>query len=164
MEPSIQQPDGYVPKRDSGITLVESLVCVTLTVFGFVGITSLQLANERSQIVATEEAIVRNALRNQAERIRGTPFDEIIDAYQSLTFSVSELGATGLVTIFTDETESSAEAAAFGLPRDLDGDGTASDTDISSHYMLLPIRIQITVPSGSGSNVFSLHMLLSSEG
>ena len=157
-------PRTHDPTWDSGISTVEVLISAVLLTFAFAGMATLIMSNERSQVAASNEAIVRNALRNQAERIRGAPFEDILATYQSLHFSVTGLEeASGNVTIFTDETEVSDETAPLGFPRDLDGDGSATNPNISTSYMLLPIRLRVTWAERSDQIQSELYLLLSPE-
>lgn len=66
------------------------------------------------------------SIRYLSETIRGTPFSEIANTFQGYSFTLAEVGVTGSVQVFVDETDASVEAQELGLPRDLDGDG-ASD-------------------------------------
>ncbi len=163
MERPAQLPDSHEPISTAGFSLIEILIAITLLTFAFLGMATLVMSNERSQVYAAEEAVIRNALRNQAERIRGTPFEDILSSYQGFTFAVNGVSGAGIVTIFTDETEDSDDTAALGFPRDLNGDGSASDTDVTTDYMLLAVRLRVTWQGASGTTVSDFHFLLSSE-
>lgn len=85
-----------------------------------------------------------HSFRSMSEKIRGTPFDEIPLRYQGYQFTVDDIDATGIVTIFLNEADGSPDAQELGLPMDLNGDGAASTPDVSSSYLLLPIKIEIS--------------------
>ncbi len=49
---------------------------------------------------------------------------------------------------------------AFGLPRDLDGDGGLDSLDHSGDYRLLPLRVRLEWNAASGSQVLEVATLL----
>ena len=137
---------------------------LTVLTFGFMGLGALLIANERSNELTAEEAITTNALRSVAERMRSTPFEDVANTYRDFVFTVDGLDqGLGLVTVLEDETDSSADAVALGLPRDLDGDGVASNVSVSASYMLLPVKIEVAWVGRDGSQTRTLYLLLASE-
>ncbi|MFN0059989.1 MAG: hypothetical protein ACKVX7_16140 [Planctomycetota bacterium] len=131
-------------RGNTGFTIVEVLIGSVLVITGFVGLAGLQISNERSHANAVVNAHVNSGFRLLAERIRGAPFGDTAGLYQGAVFSVPGLtGATGTATIFLDETLDTAESNMLGLPRDLDGDGAATNPDVSANYMLLPIKLEL---------------------
>lgn len=127
----------------SAFTLLEVMAATVLVTIGFVGLTALQVSNERSYEESEEVSLVASGFRSMAERIRATPFERIVATYQGTSFVIDTVDAQGTVTIFADETEDTAESNALGLPRDLDGDGFATNTDVTNSAALLPIRLQL---------------------
>jgi len=99
-----------------------------------------------------------------AETLRASPFDQTASKYANYSFSVQGVtNGTGTVTTFVDEMDNSADAQILGLPRDLDGDGVATKTNVTSGYELLPIRIGITWTGRDGQETKNLYILLADE-
>ena len=132
------------PQRSAGFTLVETMTAVALMTIGLMGVALSVVANARAYDSSVENTVAIQSLRQVAEAIRGAPFGDVVKHYQGLTFESPEIQGEVRVRIFLDETDSSPEAAALGLPRDLDGDGAATTTDISGSYLLLPIHIELS--------------------
>lgn len=149
--------------RCAGITIVEVVVGIVLFTITLVGLGSMLVSNRQSQEMAAEEALVSHSFRRMVETIRSTPFSEIASTYQGFSFTVPEIEATGTVQLFLNETGGSADAAKLGLPRDLDGDGLPTSTDVSASYELLPVKIQISWTSFYGPQNRDLYLLLTRE-
>ena len=49
------------------------------------------------------------------------------------------------------------------MPRDLDGDGSASSSDVTANYILLPVRVDVTWPDRFGDQTRTLYTFLSEE-
>ncbi len=154
---------GCETRRTEGITLVEVVIGIVLFTIGLLGLGAVLVSNQRSQEMAAEEAVVSHSFRNMLETLRSTPYTEIATTYQDFAFTVGEIGARGTVRLFLNETDTSPEAANLGLPRDLDGDGAATRTDVTGGYALLPVRITISWSSFSGPQSRSLYALLARE-
>ena len=67
------------------------------------------------------------------------------------------------MAVFTNETANTGDAARLGLPRDLDGDGAISNTNVTANYTLLPIKVEVTWAGMRGSRSESMYFLLSEE-
>ena len=139
------------------------MVGILFLTVAFMGFSTLLISNERSHEQASQEAMVSNQFRSIAETIRSNAFNSIATNYQGFTFSIDELTGTGNVLVFVDETETTPEGQQLGLPRDLDGDGLATNPDVSASYTLLPIRIQATWTNSDGPQIRDLYMFLSQE-
>lgn len=147
----------------AGFTLVEILTAVVLLTLAFLGLAAGFLANARAYASTRDEILVSHGFRQVVETIRSAPFGDIAATYQGLTFDVPEIGGTGTVRTFVDETEISDDAATLGLPRDLDGDGVALTPDVTGSYVLLPLRIRIAWTSSDGYREKDLYLLLARE-
>ncbi len=103
------------------------------------------------------DAFVR-ALRDAARAASEDPAlwaGEILAAYGPDGSPGNELPITGLdpwegsdhiatVTIITDETTTDSELGCnLGMPRDLDGDGLASNSDVTNNASLLPAIVDV---------------------
>ena len=146
-----------------GFTLVEVMISLALLATGFLGLAAFYVAGARSYDMTHEDTVVLHALRQVAEKMRGAPFASVSTLYQGYTFAVDGIQGTGSVTIYMNETDTSTDAQALGLPRDLDGDGMATHTNVSGGYLLLPAKISVTWQNPRGPQVRSLYLLLAQE-
>ena len=147
----------------SGFTLFELTIGMVFLMIAFLGFTSLLIMNTQSQETSAREALVTNALRNMAETMRSTPFSDIATTYQGFSFSISGTNATGTVQVFVDETDNSPAATELGLPRDLDGDGAATNANVTGSYMLLPVTIEVAWTDRAGSQTRDHYLFLSND-
>ncbi len=143
----------------AGVTLIDVMFGLVILSTSMLGLCSLYVANEKTSEAAVQEALITNSLRNMAETMRSTPFSDIASTYQGYTFYDIGMNATGAVTIYMDEEDTSPDAQALGFPRDLDGDGVANKT-VTTGYFLLPVKIDVTFP---GSQTQSLYFFLSQD-
>ena len=150
-------------ERLSGFSLVECLTGAALIVIGFLGLASGFVSNAKAYSRVREDVSVIHTLRQIGETIRGAPFGQIAVTYQGFTFQIPDIGGTGTVKIFVDETDASPDAVALGLPRDLDGDGSATTTNVSNRYFLLPIKIGVSWVGREGPETRALYMMLAQE-
>ena len=150
-------------RREQGFALLEVMVAIMVMLVALLGLSSLLVWNSRSQETVEQEAIVTNVLRSVAERVRGAPFTACAATYQDFAFGIDELDGDGTITVFLDETDNSSDALSLGLPRDLDGDGAASNTDVSGSYALLPVKISVSWPGRDRTETQDLYLLLSQD-
>src|SRR5690606_4526398 len=118
-------------RRSSGFTLVEIAASLAFIAVSLGGLSTLFLYTTRSADEARQRSLLTHRLRFMSETIRATPFADIAVTWQGQKFDIPELGAEANVTVFVNEIASSEEAKRLGFPRDLDGDGGASNTDVS---------------------------------
>jgi Tfp pilus assembly protein PilV len=149
--------------RQGGFSLIEAVTAMAVMTVGFAGLASGFVSNSQAYDRARENAFVIQTLRQMAESIRGTPFGEIPITWQGWQFQVAEIGATGTVKVFVDETDTSADAAMLDLPRDLDGDGSATTTNVTNKHLLLPIKITLSWTSRDGPETRALYTMLAQE-
>jgi type IV pilus assembly protein PilV len=154
---------GALPIASGGFTLLEVAVALSLLTVGLLGFASLFVVNARTYERVSEDILALHSLREVAETIRGAPFGAAAKNYQSYAFTIDDIKATGKVTIFTDETDASADAKVLGLPRDLDGDGKAVTTNISASYYLLPVKVEASWTNAEGPQSQALYLMLSQE-
>ncbi len=147
----------------AGFSLLEVLAGLVFVTIGLLGFTALLVSSEKSSEVAAQEFLVASTLSDVAETIRSTPFRDIAANYQNFSINISEIDGTGTVTLILDETDSSRNAQAFGLPRDLDGDGMATQINVAATYGLLPVKVEITWSDSRGTQTRSLRFFLSQD-
>jgi hypothetical protein len=141
---------------ESGLTLIEVLLAMVVFIGGgvafFTGIattTSIR-ADCADRFKATE------AVLGIAEEISATPIDAVVGVWgeggtPGNTFSIPGLDEgegedavlAGRIRIVTNETLSDEEIGmALGMPRDLDGDGMPTSTDVSTTALILPVIVE----------------------
>ncbi len=156
-------PHHYSGDRLAGFTLLEMMLALSVLSISLLGFGAFFVLNARSADDVTENALVIQSFRELAERIRGGPFRDIAATYQGFPVTIPKINATGTVTVFLNETDSSADAAMLGLPRDLDGDGLATNVNILADYLLLPVKIEFSWTGAQGPRQESMYFLLAQE-
>lgn len=146
--------------RDAGFTLVEVMAATVLMTGGLIGLGLVFVSSQRSQDLSMEEAVVSHAFRRTVEQMRGEAFADVATLYTGYQFTLNQINGSGTVTVLVDET---ATVPELGLPRDLDGDGSASSSDVTASYVLLPVRVDIAWPDGFGNQTRTLYTFLSEE-
>lgn len=147
-----------------GFTLAETALAMVILLVALLSMSAATLRMHTLRRQNRERVMATNAMRSIGERIRavaeeslGDPTtwsQNVVAALQpggeiGDVFNVGELrpvrGAqsVGSVTVVVDETSTDAALGIeMGLPRDLDGDGIASNTDVSASARLLPIIVE----------------------
>ena len=149
--------------RSQGFSLLEVLIGVIFAATALLGLGGAFISNQRAHETCLDQTLVTHAFRHVAETIRATPFEEAVK-YHGHTFTIDELKARGRVTMFFDETDSSEDAKKLGFPRDLNGDGAATNVDVSASYTLIPIKIELEWDTIRGLETTSLYTFFSFEG
>jgi hypothetical protein len=145
-----------------GVTLIEGLVSLAIFLVIFLLTFYALDRTVRLSQFARERETAASALARQFETLSGLDTRTIYPMYGpggsiGPEFEVEGLspcpGETkcGHITFFVDETDTSEEARALGLPMDLDGDGEASTYDVSDSYMILPIKITVCWQNPEGN-------------
>lgn len=153
------------PAHRSGFTLLEVLITVAVLMVGLLAMSSTSVvvnslrrsASDRARAHAAVQAISQDLL-SVARASSEDPAlwaGEILAAYGPEGSPGNELPITGLdpwegsdhvatVTIITDETTTDGELGCnLGMPRDLDSDGFASNSDVTNNASLLPAIVDI---------------------
>ncbi len=160
------------PAGRGGFTLLEVLITVAVLMVGLLAMTSTSVvvnslrrsASDRSRAHAAVQAISQDLL--SVARVSSEDpalwAGQILQAYGPDGSPGNELPITGLdpwtgsdhiatVTIITDETVTdSAIGTDIGMPRDLDGDGLASNSDVTGNASLLPAIVDVRWRHGGG--------------
>ena len=160
---TVYVPTTENPSAEAGFSLVELMISLVVFMVALGGLAVQYTATVR----ATNENLIlfqsNREIQAVAETLRGADFSSILTMYPDGVIPMADFDGTCTVDFYTDETEDTPEANEFGLPRDLDGDGVISNTDVSSEYYLLPARVELTFHSGVGATTYILNMILANE-
>ena len=156
-------PPFATARRASGFTLLEVMVALSVLMVALLGFGSLLVVNARSYDIASEGTVAVHVLRQTAEKMRSAAFDDIVNSFLGYSFVVTDINAVCTVTLFLNETDTSPDAQKLGLPRDLDGDGQASTTNVSASYRLLPAKISVAWTNQRGAQSEELYLLFAQE-
>ena len=151
---------------------MEIALAMTVLLVSLLSISATTLGSHTLRRQNRERVLALNAVRAMSERIHSTSYTASLDdgtwASQLVatygpdgtfgnTFDAPELNRVdpdtpvGTITLILDETATDAELdVELGLPRDLDGDGLTTNTDVSDRARILPILLEITWEGVSG--------------
>ena len=164
--------------RRSGFTLIEVSLAMTVLLVAMLATTATTLRAHSLRRTNRERVQAQNAVRGAAERLQSLAARAVDDpagwsttVINSVaangdvapTFDVPELTAqanqatVGTITLVTDETRTDAALGCqLGMPRDLDGDGLATNTNVSGTALLIPVVVRARW-SGSRGNQAITH-------
>ena len=143
-----------------GFTLVEVAVAVIVLLVGLMALSASAVRVQGLARAARERMAAQNALRAKAEEIRSISRAGLSDplgwglhvtnALAALpTFAVEGLtpvegqSTVGSVRLITNETQDDATLGVeLGMPRDLDGDGLATNGAVAGSARLLPVVLE----------------------
>jgi Tfp pilus assembly protein PilV len=160
-------------RASRGYTLVELALAMTMLMVALMSISAATLRTHSLRRHSRERTLANTVLRTTAERIHSLSYrtvesnpagwaQDVLAAYGpggsiGNTFDVIGLnpvtagGQVGRIEILTDETASDAALGVeLGLPRDLNGDLDASDTDVSGDARILPVVLSVNYSGASG--------------
>jgi hypothetical protein len=141
----------HVRRRRRASTLLEVAVGAALVAFALVAaIDSVESVGQMNEFHAQERRALEVA-ESKLAYLRALPFANVLPTIAACTtlsqFSVPELparrkpGSQGALTVYTDETVVPPE---LGGPMDLNGNGAATDTNVTADAQILPVRVTIT--------------------
>lgn len=161
----------------SGFTLIEVLVTASVLLIGLMAMTSTSVVVNSLRRSASDQQIAQGALQAVVEDLHAiareaddTPanwMNEILAVYgpggnPGDRFDVEGLEAwegnpsVATITLVADETTTDvALGAAAGMPRDLDGDGVATNADVTSNASLLPAIVRLQWRGSAGQQQLS---------
>ena len=147
---------------NAGFSLLEMVNGLSVLSIALLGLGVLLVANERARENTALEVQVTHLLRNVAESVRSVTFADTADQFDNYYFTDTESGATGLVQVFRNEMDTSADAQILGFPRDLDGNDLADNVSVTN-YNLLPVKIEVDFVTADGTQTRELYLILSNE-
>jgi prepilin-type N-terminal cleavage/methylation domain-containing protein len=156
----------------SGFTMLELSLALTILVVALVATTASNVRMNTLRRSNRDRIVAHNGVRTIVESVQAIAQAGVTDpngfgnhvvtalsagGTLGTTFDVTELtpqqGEThvGTITVITDETSTDAALGAeLGMPRDLNGDGDALDTNVTAASRLLPVVITLRWHSQSG--------------
>lgn len=159
-------PLGPRARIRSGFTLIELAIATSILMIGLVAVVSATSKMHSLRKLTRERVLAQNAMRSVAERIHARSYGlsnshpddwvpQLVGAYgpggsvgdqfdvRGLT-AVTGSPSIGTIQILTDETVDDDDIGyELGLPRDLNGDGDTSDTDVTPDARILPIVLEV---------------------
>ena len=151
-----------------GMTLVEIMIAMSVLAVGIMSVMSALISITSLENANHEELVAINIARQKLAEIQTAPFGAVFSLYgpgsSGGTFTVSQLqNGTGKIIFPVNANGKLDETivdANLGMPQDLNGNGTSSDTDVSGSYILLPVRIQLQWSSPAGARELKLNTML----
>lgn len=157
-----------------GFTMLELSLALTILVVALVATTASNVRLNTLRRSNRERVVAHNAVRTILESVQAIAQAGVADpngfgnhvvtalsagGTLGTTFDVAELtpqaGEThvGTIRVVTDETtDDTTLGTELGLPRDLNGDGDAFDTNVTATSRLLPVVITLRWRSQSGEH------------
>lgn len=154
-----------VARAGGAFTLLELAIATSILMIGIVSVLSATSRMHSLRIANHERTLAQNAARSMSERMHasahgfsadpGTWAEQLFATFGpggsfGDTFSVEGLTlvegdeSVGTLLIGRDETDTDTELQAqLGMPRDLNGDGDANDTDVRAGARLLPVVLTL---------------------
>lgn len=156
------------PTTTMAFTLLEMTVGVGIVAVGALAVTSTALAGERIDAETRDLSAARSAIERTCDEVRTASRAAAVERAtwsRSLVEALADRGAPSVahlvpwpgadevlaVTCVVDETFDPREAfgrdvdavtaASLGLPRDLDGDGAATNRDVTDTALALPVLV-----------------------
>lgn len=160
-----QRGHGRARSARGGFTLAEMALAMTILMVALMSISAATLRSHSLRRQNRDRVLAQNEIRSFSERMHALSIAEsddpaswasAIDAafgeegtigtvfdVQGLTPVAPDEGA-GFILVVTDETLTDEDVGAeLGMPRDLNGDGDALDTDVTDDARLLPVVISV---------------------
>lgn len=164
----------------AGFTLMETALATTVMMVALMTASAATLRMHSLRQQNRERVVAQNALRSVVEQVHAVSAraraeaDEVtswaelmVEAFAGggdigTTFTVPELTPRaddmpiGSIAVFTDETATDAVIGFdLGMPRDLNGDNAANDTDVTDDARILPVMVTVTWLGVTGTNTMT---------
>ncbi len=174
--------------KRSGFTLTELALSMTVMLIALMSTSAAKVRASALQRQNREQAVAVSLVRSVAERLRAEServsqlADPNIPALSWSALLAAELqpggalgdefgtplltpqsadGQVGRIELVTSELASDADLdVAIGMPRDLDGDGLATNSDVTLNARVLPVIITVAWRSQSGDHTLRHPVLL----
>jgi len=156
-----------------GFTLIELTIAMSMLMIAMVSAASTTMRMHSLRKQNRDRIVVQNAMRSMGERIQAQSYRASFldpDTWSAKMLATYGAGGTvgstfevdllnepgpgvlpGSIRIVTDETATDAALGMeLGMPRDLNGDGDALDTDVTGTACILPVTLDIQWRSARG--------------
>lgn len=171
--------------RNRGLTLFELLVSITVLLVALIGLVSVMYYTTRLNTVNRENLAALRAAERQIETLRSIKIEEIVPRYNNTKsddlgtgenpgpyFDVEGLKPVGSARVgrisFPGDGVRLLENVndpAWGMPRDLNGNGTIDTVDVSGPDLkLLPVMVEITWTGVQGQRTLTYRHLIMKPG
>lgn len=155
-------------RRAAGFTMLETMIALFVAAVALMGLLSAISSIMRLTDSNHQQITAVNIARQKLSDLQNASFQTVFAAYGPSSdrnkSTVKDLEGGTCKYIFPansagklDETVVDAE---LGMPQDLNGDGDAADTDVSTSYKVLPVRVQITWDTPNGTREVKLNTML----
>jgi Tfp pilus assembly protein PilV len=159
-------------RREAGFTVLEAAVSMGVLAVSLLSLWGTVVYCSRSNVAAEQKKRAMNAAQAKLEELKAFPFSTLISEFgpsgsTGNKFPVLQLDddqtvAEGQITFYVNETDTASDSV-MGLPMDLNGDGDTLDTDVSTGYQLLPVKVSITWAGALGQQTIELRTILRKE-
>jgi prepilin-type N-terminal cleavage/methylation domain-containing protein len=158
--------------RAAGFSMVEVMLAIVVLAVTSIPVVQGMLGSVAANSRSEQRVTAGEAARSLADRIAATPVDEILATWgeggtEGSAISILALDGsviTGRVHLVLDETGADADMKrVFGLPRDLDGDGSTASIDVSATVKVLPVLIELTWGPAGRQESFRLPLVVLRE-
>ena len=148
-------------RASRGFTFIELLMALLVIVTLTAGVLRCVAYSSESVARTPVRATAVNAVAELAERIAATPIDSVYATWgpggtEGPTFTVAALAGvkhSGKVVVVIDETKTDAALGySLGMPRDLDGDGVATNTNVSTTARVLLVMLDLSWDHAGSKN------------
>jgi prepilin-type N-terminal cleavage/methylation domain-containing protein len=158
---------GYASPRRAGFTVIEVVMAMAMIAIALLALMSEILSSMTLIEANRQDSLAVNAARDKVAEMSAKPFDKVFASFKSHTFPVPGLQAPGggnpgrvLFPMSGGNLCETVVDPAMLMPRDLNLDGDATDTNVSTGYELLPTKIQVTWQTVQGPRTLELNVIL----
>ncbi len=161
--------------KEKGFTIIEVIIALGVFAIVFLALMSTLSTSAKLDAITRERSLVANGLRRAIETMRAYDFGDLYENFKPGGLYGDEFAIEGISTspddyvaqivFFVDETDTSTDAIQLGLPRDLDGDGSATNTDVATggDYILLPVKLSASWEGMTGPSTMDFYVLLADK-
>jgi type II secretory pathway pseudopilin PulG len=172
--------------RERGLTLFELLVSITVLLVALIGLISVMYYTTRLNTTNRENLAALRAAERQIETLRAIKLEEIVPRYNATIaddlgtganpgayFDVEGLKPAGSAKVgriaFPGDGIKLLESVtdpAWGMPRDLNGNGVVDTTDVNgTDLKILPVLVEISWTGIQGPRTMTYrHLIMRSGG